>query len=55
MFTPTDTHTGYFGCIDIAVQDDISSSYVFEGDHFNNYFLNSPVQQGFSATCLKTV
>lgn len=54
-FTPTGTFSGYFGCVDISVRDLTISTSVFEGDHFINQYLNSPVQRGFSATCLQTV
>ena len=53
-FVPTGTLAGYFGCVDITVQDNALSS-IFEGDHFINQYLSSPVQRGFSATCLQTV
>ena len=55
MFKPAGTLAGYHGCVDIAIEDDVASSNVFEGVHFTDQYLNSFVQQGFSATCLQTV
>ena len=49
------TFSGYFGCVDITVRDLNALSSVFEGDHFISQYLNSPMQRGFSATCLQTV
>lgn len=56
VFKPTGTLAGYHGCVDIAIEeDDVALSNLFEGDHFTDQYLNSFVQQGFSATCLQTV
>ena len=54
MFTRSGTSSGYFGCVDIAIITEFASN-IFEGDHFIRHYLNSPVQRGFSATCLQTV
>lgn len=48
--------TGYFGCVDMYVLKNFDSLFeIFRGPSFTEYYLNSTVQSGLSATCYATV
>lgn len=48
--------TGYFGCVDMYVLKNFETLFeIFLGPSFTEYYLNSPVQSGLSATCYATV
>ena len=46
----------YFGCLDMFVQKGVTTvADIFRGSSFTDYYLNSPLQKGFSATCYSSV